>query len=399
MSAGKDQLGRKMGCKDCGNIMLAPKRPDTAAESLGWPEDDDFDSSEHESKFKVGKIPFETAFGLAVCFFVGCFVIYAVLSMVGALITPTLADYGYSGRPDDDHVFGTDDFQRSNSSNIQSQGFRPNNSIHERMAQKALEQARARAQSHGNVSPAAARPASLSSSYNGPDPVEPVGNAISNSNEISVSQLVLVKWGNSWYASNVVAKRADGTVRITYRGWDNGQENVTVDRILVPLLGKQMPDDTSTTPSATVADQSKLVGSDASSNESESSSSEEVAKLIGEFDTADFGRQIAIINALARHQDKSAAKFVANLLESEMHRAPAMVSLTAFGSIAEKPTSDILVSTNDPAAKAMVLQVLGQIGTRQSIPVLEQFVANDIGLRARVQFAIQRIKRRNPGNN
>ena len=72
--------------------------------------------------------------------------------------------------------------------------------------------------------------------YDGPGTVQPSGLKINAQTELKLGQLILVEWGPSWYAADVVRVLANGTVRIHYRGWsDRFDEDIARLRIqLVP---------------------------------------------------------------------------------------------------------------------------------------------------------------------
>lgn len=56
--------------------------------------------------------------------------------------------------------------------------------------------------------------------YNGPNAVEPTGQTVGADTKLLTGMLVLVEYNQTWYAADVLAVNADGTVRIHYRGWE-----------------------------------------------------------------------------------------------------------------------------------------------------------------------------------
>ncbi len=94
---------------------------------------------------------------------------------------------------------------------------------HEAIAKMHAEQERRRAESQ------AAHPRPLRD-----DEVQRVSQPVGNAT-LNVGDKVLVKWGASWWNSQVVEIKPDGRVQIHYVGWsDSSDEAVIADRIRIP---------------------------------------------------------------------------------------------------------------------------------------------------------------------
>lgn len=72
----------------------------------------------------------------------------------------------------------------------------------------------------------------LDKQYRGPGSLRSTSNlSIDGKTPLVPGQIVAVKWGGSWFASEIVEALPDGKVVIHYRGWGSERETVTRDRI------------------------------------------------------------------------------------------------------------------------------------------------------------------------
>jgi predicted Zn finger-like uncharacterized protein len=100
-----------------------------------------------------------------------------------------------------------------------------------------------------------------------------------------------------------------------------------------------------------------------------------------------------VVDALVKFKDPRGAEALAARLGSLDH-FKAKEALEKMGPVAEDALGGVLLSSGNGTAKITALQILQQVGTRKSVPIVQQAMERDQGIKWQAENTIKAIQKR-----